>query len=258
MNKIGIIGAGNLGIALAEGILTKPNFQSSDLFVTRNQLDKIEFLREKGVQISNDNAKVAGLVDIIILAVKPYKVLEILNEIKPHLKENTIIVSVATGISIKSMQEIIGLENSIYRAMPNTAASVGESLTCICGNTVKGNHEIAEIFGSIGEIVFITEELMNAATVVGACGIAYVLRFIRAMIQGGIEIGFDSQTATQIVTQTVKGAAQLLIQNGLHPEQEIDKVTTPKGCTIVGLNEMEHQGFSSSLIKGIKTSFEKI
>lgn len=99
---------------------------------------------------------------------------------------------------------------------------------------------------------------MNAATVVGACGIAYVLRFIRAMIQGGIEIGFDADTATQIVTQTVKGAAQLLIENGLHPEQEIDKVTTPKGCTIVGLNEMEHQGFSSALIRGIKTSYEKI
>jgi len=99
---------------------------------------------------------------------------------------------------------------------------------------------------------------MNAATVIGACGIAYVLRFIRAMIQGGIEIGFDTQTATKIVTQTVKGAAELLIENGLHPEQEIDKVTTPKGCTIAGLNEMEHQGFSSALIKGIKTSFDKI
>jgi pyrroline-5-carboxylate reductase len=115
-----------------------------------------------------------------------------------------------------------------------------------------------DIFNHIGETVFITEDLMNAATVIGACGIAYVLRFIRAMIQGGIEIGFDATTATKIVTQTVKGAAELLIQTGNHPEQEIDKVTTPKGCTIAGLNEMEHQGFSSALIKGIKTSYESI
>ena len=144
--------------------------------------------------------------------------------------------------------------------MPNTAASVEESITCICGNSKDENilDEIKTIFNPIGETVVINEELMNAATVIGACGIAYVLRFIRAMIQGGIEIGFDTQTATKIVTQTVKGAAELLIENGLHPEQEIDKVTTPKGCTIAGLNEMEHQGFSSALIKGIKTSFDKI
>src|SRR5690606_2497067 len=136
--------------------------------------------------------------------------------------------------------------------------AVSESLTCICGNSMEGKSEVEKVFQSIGETVFINEELMNAATVIGACGIAYALRFIRAMIQGGIEIGFDSETATKIVTQTVKGASQLLIENGLHPEQEIDKVTTPKGCTIVGLNEMEHQGFSSALIKGIRTSYEKI
>jgi pyrroline-5-carboxylate reductase len=110
----------------------------------------------------------------------------------------------------------------------------------------------------MGKTTFIQEELMDAATVLGACGIAYVMRFIRAMVQGGIEIGFDAKTASSIVTQTVKGAAELLIERGSHPESEIDKVTTPKGCTIAGLNEMEHHGFSSALIKGIRTSFERI
>ena len=99
---------------------------------------------------------------------------------------------------------------------------------------------------------------MNAATVLGACGVAFALRFIRAMVQGGIEIGFDASTAALIANQTVRGAAALLLQGNTHPEAEIDKVTTPKGCTIAGLNEMEHQGFSSSLIEGITTSFEKI
>ena len=117
---------------------------------------------------------------------------------------------------------------------------------------------VEEVFSSIGESVSIRENLMEAATVLGACGIAYVLRFIRAMIQGGIEIGFDANTATLIASHTVKGATQLLITNKNHPEEEIDKVTTPKGCTIAGLNEMEHQGFSSSLIKGIMTSYQKI
>jgi pyrroline-5-carboxylate reductase len=104
----------------------------------------------------------------------------------------------------------------------------------------------------------IEEGLMEAATVLGACGIAFVLRFIRGMIQGGIEIGFSAKMATDIVTQTVKGASELLIQNETHPEAEVDKVTTPRGCTIAGLNEMEHNGFSSALIKGIVTSYEKI
>ena len=99
---------------------------------------------------------------------------------------------------------------------------------------------------------------MEASTVLGACGIAYALRFIRASMQGGIEIGFDSKTALLIAAQTVKGAAELLLKGGQHPESEIDKVTTPQGCTIAGLNEMEHQGFSSSLIKGISTSFQAI
>ena len=115
-----------------------------------------------------------------------------------------------------------------------------------------------ELFNCIGKTIVIDEQLMESATILGACGIAYVLRFMRAMIQGGIQVGFDSKTATTIVSQTIKGAAELIIQNGSHPEEEIDKVTTPKGCTIVGLNEMEHSGFSSALIKGIVTSFEKI
>jgi pyrroline-5-carboxylate reductase len=114
------------------------------------------------------------------------------------------------------------------------------------------------LFNTLGETLIIDEKLMESATILGACGIAYVLRFMRAMIQGGIEVGFDSKTATKIVSQTIKGAAELIIQNGTHPEEEIDKVTTPKGCTIVGLNEMEHSGFSSALIKGIVTSYEKI
>lgn len=118
--------------------------------------------------------------------------------------------------------------------------------------------EVKNLFDQLGQAVVIEEELMEAATVLGACGIAYALRFIRAATQGGIEIGFDAKTAALIASQTAKGAAALLLEKGAHPEQEIDKVTTPKGCTIAGLNEMEHQGFSSSLIRGILSSYQKI
>jgi len=133
-------------------------------------------------------------------------------------------------------------------------------MTCISSMNAskEQDHEIKTIFDNLGETLFMTQEMMDASTVLAACGIAYVMRFIRAMVQGGIEIGFSSQIASQIANQTVKGAAELLIKNGMHPEQEIDKVTTPKGYTIAGLNEMEHNGFSSSLIKGILLSYNKI
>lgn len=185
---------------------------------------------------------------------------DFLREYGQEFSPDQVIVSVATGITIAEMNGYSGSNDlRFFRAMPNTAADVRESITALCGTgseTVK--EAITTLFDSVGETVWIDEKLMESATILGACGVAYVLRFIRAMIQGGIEVGFDAKTATRIVSQTVKGAAELLIRNGSHPEAEIDKVTTPKGCTIVGLNEMEHSGFSSALIRGIVTSYQKI
>ena len=117
---------------------------------------------------------------------------------------------------------------------------------------------INDIFSRMGKVLFISEDLMAAATVMGGCGIAFALRFIRAAIQGGIEIGFNADDAKIIAAQIAKGAAELILRNNTHPEQEIDKVTTPKGITITGLNEMEHTGFSSAIIKGVLASYNKI
>jgi pyrroline-5-carboxylate reductase len=165
-----------------------------------------------------------------------------------------------TGISIAQLKELLPLGVIPFRVMPNTAVALQESMTCIASPdcTDEQNALIRELFETLGEVIFMNEELMVAATVLGACGIAFALRFIRAAIQGGVEIGFSSDMAQQIAAQTVKGAAELVLQTGHHPEQEIDKVTTPKGITISGLNEMEHQGFSSALIKGLLTSYNKI
>jgi pyrroline-5-carboxylate reductase len=195
-----------------------------------------------------------------VLAVKPFQVADVLAGIKSKLTEKHLVVSVVTGVSMEEILHHAGKKVGVVRAMPNTAIAIQESMTCICSRNVNDEQSqyVKDMFNQLGKVVAIDEKLMDAATVLGACGIAYALRFIRANIQGGIEIGFDSVTATMIAAQTVKGAAELLIQNGSHPEQEIDKVTTPKGCTIAGLNEMEHQGFSSSLIKGISASYDKI
>jgi pyrroline-5-carboxylate reductase len=158
------------------------------------------------------------------------------------------------------MEGIVGKDQFVIRAMPNTAIAVSKSMTCICANT-KGEERIkvAEaIFNRLGTSLAIPENLMQAATVVCASGIAFWMRLIRASTQAAIQLGFDAKEAQELAMHTCEGAANLLITNGDHPEQEIDKVTTPKGCTIEGLNEMEHKGLSSSLIQGMVSSFNKI
>jgi len=259
-NKISIIGGGNLGSAIADGLIVSNYCQPDSIYITRRKIKLLEHLGDRGVNVSTDNKIAAQNGSIIILAVKPYQVVQICEEILPHVAKEDIVVSVATGVSIETITDALNGHSRVYRAMPNTAIAIGESMTCICGaNDNNGDLEVvSELFKTVGETIAIREDLMNAATVLGACGIAYAMRFIRAVSQGGIEIGFHSDVAQKIAAQTVKGAADLLIRHDSHPESEIDKVTTPRGCTIAGLNEMEHQGFSSALIKGVLTSFEKI
>ena len=259
--KIAIIGCGNLGMSILNGLLADDSIVPSNITVTKRDVSSLSHLTEIGVNITSDNKKAIENSDVVIVALKPYTILEVLEKNKTSfLPKQHILVSLATGVSLEEIQQAVSPELTIYRAMPNTSADVGTSMTCVCSTVEDENSKevVLNVFNSIGKTIFIKEDLMDAATVLGACGIAYVLRFIRGMIQGGIQIGFDAETASSIVNQTVKGAAELLIERKEHPEFEIDKVTTPKGCTIAGLNEMEHNGFSSSLIKGILTSYNEI
>lgn len=261
MKKICIIGGGNLGQAIAEGLISSNFIEAKDITITRRNIDQLETLSRKGVNVLSDNVKAIKEAAWVILAVKPFQVEGILKEIGPGLQAGKqSLISVVTGVSLEDLAFMTGNEFTIFRAMPNTAIAIKESMTCLSTQSESKAHKdfVQELFDQLGRSIFIEEQLMDAATVLGACGTAYAMRYIRANIQGGIEIGFDAQTAALIAAQTVKGAAELLLTRHTHPEQEIDKVTTPKGCTIAGLNEMEHQGFSSSLIKGIATSYNKI
>jgi pyrroline-5-carboxylate reductase len=259
--RIAVIGGGNLGSAIAEGLIKTALTEPKNIYVTRRNTHLLKNLREQGIKVTSDNVQAVQNSEIIILAIKPKKVAGILKEIAPYLESDKhILVSVVTGLSVKDMQTAVGEEVPIFRAMPNTAIAIQESMTCVStkNGTAEQQETILALFKQLGEAVLIEDDLMAAATVLGACGIAYSMRYIRAASQGGIEIGFNAETALLVAAQMVKGAACLILQNGQHPEQEIDKVTTPQGCTIVGLNEMEHQGFSSALIKGIVTSYHKI
>ncbi len=258
--KIAIIGGGNLGTAIAEGLIKSKFCKPADITITKRNISTLDHLVKKGVVVTSDNNAAIRSSELVILAIKPFQVTDVLNSVKKDLTAKHILASVVTGVLINDIAEIIKKRIPVCRAMPNTAIAIQESMTCLSfsNTSVQQIAFVKGLFETLGRVAIIDEKLMDAATVLGACGTAYAMRYIRANIQGGIEIGFDAATATLIAAQTVNGAAELLLQKGTHPEQEIDKVTTPKGCTIAGLNEMEHQGFSSSLIKGIATSYNKI
>ncbi len=257
--NITIIGAGNLGLSITKGLLKSGLLHQNKLTITKRKLDGLESFAEKGITITSNNKEAVQHADIVLFAVQPQQLSGIINEIKEVLT-GKLIISTLTGVKLKALQEYVGSNNRVVRAMPNTALAVQQSMTCISTNASKEDTELVQsIFSVLGKTIVIEDELMQAATVLGASGIAFWLRLIRATTQGGIQLGFDAPEAQKIAVQTCMGAASLL-QNGsnAHPESEIDKVTTPKGCTISGLNEMEHKGMSSALIQGLVTSFKKI
>jgi pyrroline-5-carboxylate reductase len=257
--KVAIIGAGSLGQSIAKGLLKNKVINS--LYLTKRNTSAVQgFGNHTEVVLTSDNEEAVKNSDILIFAVQPKHLEQILEDIKPLLHGNHTLISVITGFSLAKIEAIVGVDTFIIRAMPNTAASVGQSMTCLSSNT-KGKEKIAmakTVFNSLGVSMEIPEEQLQAATVICASGIAFWMRLIRATTQGAIQLGFEAHEAHELAMQTCFGAATLLKESGNHPEAEIDRVTTPGGCTIEGLNEMEHQGLSSSLIKGINKSFDKI
>ncbi len=260
MKKITIIGAGKLGSSIANGLIDSKIFTYSDLILTRRKQQFLEPLNRQGFNTTTSNSEAVKQSEVVILAVEPRHAQGVMEEIKDLLNpQKHIFISVIAGLTLAKIESILGKNQNIIRAMPNTAVAVRESITCFSANTKDTAviEEVKKIFSSVGEVIQINEENMLGATALGGCGIAFFMRAIRAASQGGIEIGFSSETAIAIAAQAAKGAATLIINNGKHPEYEIDKVTTPRGCTIAGLNQMEHEGFSSAMIKGILTSAEK-
>jgi len=257
--KIAIIGAGNLGLSIAKGLLT--NNIITQLYLTKRNPSSISDWSEyKNTHITDDNAEAISSSDVILFAVPPAPLREVLAKNADVFTATPVLLSPVTGFSIEKMEAVVGNDKYIIRSMPNTAISVGKSMTCLCANG-KGKQRLSlaeAIYNSLGTSIIIDEKHMRAATVICASGIAFWMRLIRATTQGGVQLGFDAEEAMKMSMHTALGAASLLIETNSHPEQEIDKVTTPQGCTIEGLNEMEHQGLSSSLIRGIVASFNKI
>jgi pyrroline-5-carboxylate reductase len=246
MSTIALIGGGNLGTAIARGLLASGYIPESSLRITTRANAHL-------------NAAYMAEADIILLCVKPYQIATVLEEACPIFREDQLVISAAAGISLAQLRRLTGEAVLLCRAMPNIAAATGQSISCLsvendAAQAKRAADAAAALFNQVGKSVFIAESLMDAATVLGASGIAFAIRFARACMQGGIQMGFTAEQASTIAQQMIGGAMQLLQDSGLHPEELIDQVTTPAGCTIKGLSEMERNGFSSALVQGLLAS----
>jgi pyrroline-5-carboxylate reductase len=256
--QLTIIGAGNMGSAIAQGLFNHKSAEDNlQVAVADINQEKLATIAPYCDATFTDNAVAVAKADIVLIAVKPWLVDIVIDTIQPVIESRCpIIVSIAASVTISHLQERLQASYPVYRLIPNTAISIAESMTLIANQNTNDKQDklIGSIFEKLGKSLFIPESLMNAATALTSCGIAYALRYIRAATEGGVEMGFPAAQAKEMVAQTLIGAAQLILQNDSHPEVEIDKVTTPGGITIKGLNAMEAEGFTNAVIKGLKAS----
>ena len=257
--KVAIIGAGNMGGAIARGMAQGSLIRPADITVSNPSEGKLRAIKEFNPQIKTtcNNQEAINEADLIILAVKPWFIKEVIEGLTLQT-EKQIIASVAAGIPFAEYEQWIGEKATIFRIIPNTAISQMQSMTLLASHNASKEQEalLANIFNEMGVSMLIDEKQMGAATALTSCGIAYVLKYIQAAMQAGIEMGIYPKDAARMVAQSVKGAAELILTNESHPSVEIDKVTTPGGLTIKGINELEHGGFTSAIINAMKASLK--
>ncbi len=254
--KIVVLGIGGIGRPIADGIYSS-SLTEEKISVTRKQTPFSEEELSK-FNCLNDNKIAVSTANVVIIAVQPGQVDELLLEIKEVLTSEHILISVVSGLEIAQIQAVVG-NIPIARAMPNIAIKVRQSMTCLAFNEEGKKHQtlVKSIFDSVGQTLIIPENKFPEATGLCGSGTAFGLKYIRGYMQACIQNGFTEKDALLIASQVIKGAAMLLQETGSHPEVEIDKVTTPGGCTIAGLVEMDHAGFVSSLLRGLKKCIEK-
>ena len=258
--KIAIIGSGNIGSAFVAGLLREGVYQASDIYLSDISLEALAPFAAKGVQTTLKNVEAVKNAEVVAICVKPYLVRAVIEEILQSLAAETLLVSFAAGVTLDNIAQFTG-KRPLFRIIPNTAMAVCKSMTCIsaCDSVTAAQKDaIINLFSRVGKAIYINESLMDAATVIASCGTAFAMRYLRAGMTGGVEIGFRPEIARELIAQTMLGAAALIEESDNHPEAEIDKVTTPKGITIKGLNEMEHAGFSSAVMRGITAAYNKL
>ena len=261
VRKVGVIGLGRIGQCLVEGFFQASLFKKNEICFTTAHRDTAQRLeKELGIRPAKDNKELARASDVIIIAVKPQNIGGVLGELRETISKEKTVISVVTGVSTQEIEKGLGKEASVVRSMPNTPAFVQAGITAICLGqqaTQKDAKTAKAIFSTLGTVVQVDERHMNAVTGLSGCGPAYVYVILESLTEGGIKVGLPRDLATKLSAQTVLGAAKMLLETGRHPAALKDEVTTPAGCTIDGLTELEEGRLRITLIKAVTKATER-
>ncbi|MBX7221173.1 MAG: pyrroline-5-carboxylate reductase [Blastocatellia bacterium] len=259
--RIAIVGAGKLGEALVTGLLHRGDVESKHIIATVARTDSLQRVRERlEVEAITDNRTAVTGRDVVLLAVKPQNMAKVLKEIYPVAQTNQLFISVAASVTTAFIEERLPEGCSVIRVMPNTPALLNEGMSVLCNgkNVSKEQQAIAEyIFGAVGRTAFLDEKLMDAVTGLSGSGPAYIYVVIEALAEAGVKLGIPRDVSTLLVAQTMLGAARMTLETGQHPALLKDTVTTPAGCTIDGLMELEEGKLRVTLVKAVVKAAER-
>ncbi|MGD0903585.1 MAG: pyrroline-5-carboxylate reductase [Terracidiphilus sp.] len=259
--RVAVLGAGKMGGILLQAFLKQKLFDPNLIHATVGHAERALALSTQwGVDVGTNNLKAASQADLILLGVKPFQVPALIEEIRPALTKDKTLISFAASVTTRAIEEAAGLEIAVIRAMPNTPSMLGAGMAALCrGRFVSAQQmELAErIFETVGRAVTVDEKHMNAVTGLSASGPAYIYIIIEALAEAGVKVGLPRDTATQLAAQTTFGAAKMVLETGWHPAMLKDAVTTPAGCTIDGILELEEGGLRVTLIKAVMRATER-
>jgi pyrroline-5-carboxylate reductase len=259
--RVAVLGAGKMGGILLQAFLKQNLFAAEQIHATVGHAERAVALSTQwGVDVGTDNLEAAKQSELILLGVKPFQVPGLIDEIRPALTKNKTLISFAASVKTRAIEEAAGLEIAVVRAMPNTPSALGAGAAALCrGRFVSAQQmELAErIFETVGRTVTVDEKHMDAVTGLSGSGPAYIYIIIEALAEAGVKVGLSRDVATQLAAQTAFGAAKMVLETGYHPALLKDAVTTPAGCTIDGILELEEGGLRVTLIKAVMRATER-
>jgi len=259
--RVAVLGAGKMGGILLQAFLKENLFAAEKLHATVAHAERALALSTQwGVDVSTNNLEAARQADLILVGVKPFQVPELITEIKPALTPDKTLVSFAASVKTRAIEDAACMEIAVVRAMPNTPSALGAGVAALCrGRFVKQDQmELAQrMFETVGRTVLVDEKHMDAVTGLSGSGPAYLYIIIEALAEAGVKVGLPRDIATQLAAQTAFGAAKMVLETGYHPALLKDAVTTPAGCTIDGILELEEGGLRVTLIKAVMRATER-
>lgn len=259
--KIGFIGSGNMGTAMIKGIIQSGLVSTQNMIASDFSEENCKKLREQySIETTSHNQDVAKVADILILSVKPNIYSNIIHEIKEDIKESCIVISIAAGQKIESLESLFGKKVKLVRAMPNTPALVGEGMSALCPNQQLSKEEIdqvKEVFSSFGRVELVSESMMDAVTAVSGSSPAYVFMMIEAMADAAVLGGISREQAYVFAAQAIYGSAKMLLETRIHPGQLKDMVCSPGGTTIEAVAELEKKGFRAAILSAMQVCMDK-